>query len=145
MAREDACRPVGCGAAVSENGVSPRSVAGTPQSGIRQLEHEYLWGDRFEYLCVCSDPSVSREVDAWEVRPTDVPFQVDTNPAGVRHFLERPERGKVRVVFSTYQSAPVVARAMRGRAAFNLGIFDERARRQDHIESAFAFAWTISG
>ena len=46
------------------------------------------WGDRFEYLCVCSDPPVSAEQDALQVRSTDVPFHVDTDPSPVRRFLD---------------------------------------------------------
>ena len=83
------------------------------------------WGDRFEYLCVCSDPTVSAEQDAITIRSTDVSFHVDTDPAIVRRFLNRPATDGVRVVFSTYQSAPVVARGFRGLAPFDLGIFDE--------------------
>ena len=71
--------------------------------------------------------------------PPHVPFEVDTNPAQVRRFLERPHRGEVRVVFSTYQSAPIVARAMRRGTAFDVGIFDEAHKTTGPHNSMFAF------
>ena len=97
------------------------------------------WGDRFEYLCVCSDPTVSAEQDAIAIRSTDVPFHVDTDPTVVRRFLNRPATGGVRVVFSTYQSAPIVARGLRGLAPFDLGIFDEAHKTTGVPGSTFAF------
>jgi predicted helicase len=98
------------------------------------------WGDRFEYLCVCSDPTVSAEQDAIAILSTDVPFHVDTDPAIVRRFLNRPATGGVRVVFSTYQSAPVVARGVRGLSPFDLGTFDEAHKTTGLPGGAFAFA-----
>ena len=97
------------------------------------------WGDRFEYLCVCSDPSVSAEQDAITIHSTDVPFHVDTDPAIVRKFLGRPKKDAVRVVFSTYQSAPVVAEGLRGLPPFDLAIFDEAHKTTGLESSVFAF------
>jgi superfamily II DNA or RNA helicase len=98
------------------------------------------WGDRFEYLCVCSDPTVSAEQDAIAILSTDVPFHVDTDPAIVRRFLNHPATGGVRVVLSTYQSAPVVAKGVQGLAPFDLGIFDEAHKTTGVVEGTFAFA-----
>ena len=98
------------------------------------------WGDRFEYLCVCSDPSVSADQDANVVRSTDVPFHVDTDPAVVRRFLDRSPTQTVRVVFSTYQSAPVVAAGAAGLPAFDVGIFDEAHKTTGPSDGVFAFA-----
>ena len=101
--------------------------------------HNTNWGNRFEYLCVCSDPSVSAEQDALQLRSTDVPFRVDTDPDVVRQFLNRPQGDAVRVVFSTYQSAPVVARGTAGLPSFDLGIFDEAHKTTGPHGSSFAF------
>jgi predicted helicase len=46
----------------------------------------------------------------------------------------------VRVVFSTYQSAPVVATGLRGLAPFDLGIFDEAHKTTGLSAGTFAFA-----
>jgi predicted helicase len=43
--------------------------------------HHTSWGGRYEYLRVCSDPTVSAEQDAIVIRSTDLPFHVDTDPA----------------------------------------------------------------
>jgi predicted helicase len=84
---------------------------------LKQLLGEWSqqtqWGDRFEYLCVCSDKDAVTRNDAIHLRPTEVPFPVDTDPAVVRGFLDRPSTGSVRVVFSTYHSATVVAEGVR--------------------------------
>jgi superfamily II DNA or RNA helicase len=102
--------------------------------------HHTSWGDRFEYLCVCSDPSVSAEQDAIAIRSTDVPFHVDTDPGIVRRFLNRPATDAVRVVFSTYQSAPVVAKGLQGLWPFDLGIFDEAHKTAGLVGGTFALA-----
>lgn len=94
---------------------------------VRQTLHEWLhetnWAD-LQYRCVCSDPTVLPEEDALVVRQADLDFKVTTEIAAVRRFLQQPSTG-VRIVFSTYQSSEVVATAMAGMAAFDLGIFDE--------------------
>ena len=107
---------------------------------LGEWSHHTSWGDHFEYLCVCSDPTVSAEQDAISIRSTDVPFHVDTDPAIVRRFLNRPATDGVRVVFSTYQSAPVVAKGLRGLAPFDLGIFDEAHKTTGLLRGTFAFA-----
>lgn len=84
------------------------------------------WGKRFRYLCVCSDPAISAEVDRWEINPTDAHFRVNTDPAVVRDFLTRNDgEDIVRVVFSTYQSAKKVADGLPRGFRFDVGLFDE--------------------
>ena len=85
-----------------------------------------VWGARFRYLCVCSQSSVSAEVDRWELCPTDVHFPVTTDPGIVRKFLEQNlAESTVRVVFSTYQSARKVAEGLPDGFRFDVGVFDE--------------------
>ena len=102
--------------------------------------HHTAWAGRYEYLCVCSDPTVSAAQDAIAIRSTDVPFHVDTDPAVVRRFLNRPATESVRVVFSTYQSTPVVAKGLHGLAPFDLGIFDEAHKTAGPSSGTFALA-----
>jgi len=110
---------------------------------LKQLLSEWsqqtLWGDRFEYLCVCSDKAVTRD-DAICLRTTELPFPVDTDPAVVRRFLDRPSTGSVRVVFSTYHSSTVVAEGMRGLSPFDVGIFDEAHKTTGESDATFALA-----
>jgi superfamily II DNA or RNA helicase len=107
---------------------------------LADWSRDTVWGDRFEYLCVCSDPSVSQAADQWTLRSTEAPFPVQTQPKVVRTFLSRPARGKVRVVFSTYQSAPIVAKGMPRCCTFDLAIFDEAHKTAGPHRGTFAFA-----
>lgn len=85
-----------------------------------------IWGERFRYLCVCSQPSVSAEVDRWELSPTDVHFPVTTDPVVVRRFLKHDsDKDITRVIFSTYQSAKKVAEGLPRGFRFDVGLFDE--------------------
>ncbi len=85
-----------------------------------------IWGENFRYLCVCSQPAVSAEVDRWELSPTDVHFPVMTDPAVVRSFLEHDsDKDITRVIFSTYQSAKKVAEGLPRGFRFDVGLFDE--------------------
>jgi predicted helicase len=59
-----------------------------------------------------------------QIDPTDIDFRVDTDPDIVKRFLASP-RERVKVVFSTYQSSPVVGQAMGNLKPFDVAIFDE--------------------
>jgi superfamily II DNA or RNA helicase len=97
------------------------------------------WGNDFTYLCVCSDPTVlARDAnDPIRLDPTDIEFRVDTDPNEVRRFIERETPG-VKVVFSTYQSSPVVSQGVRGLAAFDVAIFDEAHKTTGRPGDLFA-------
>jgi predicted helicase len=84
---------------------------------LHQWLHETSW-PKLGYLCVCSDPTVAEDIDAPAVTQADLDFEVSTNPATVRDFLDAPFNGP-KVVFSTYQSAAVVGRAMRAGEQFD--------------------------
>ena len=99
---------------------------------VRQLLHEWLretaW-DKFTFMCVCSDSTVAKGVDDLIVPPADLDFLVTTESAVVNQFLSKPFGG-IKIVFSTYQSAHVVAEGMPVGAdgilqPFDLGVFDE--------------------
>src|SRR6516225_10230723 len=84
------------------------------------------WGRYFTYKCVCSDPTVTaRDTnDPIHLDATDLEFRVDTSPDEVRRFIEQDTQA-VKVVFSTYQSSPVVSQGVRGLPPFDVAIFDE--------------------
>jgi predicted helicase len=96
------------------------------QQTLDEWSRHNNWGKDFAYLCVCSDPTVAaRDAnDPVRLDATDLEFHVDTNPDEVRRFIERETPG-VKVVFSTYQSSWVVSQGVRGRAPFDIAIFDE--------------------
>jgi superfamily II DNA or RNA helicase len=93
---------------------------------LRQTLHEWLKETSLDlaYLCVCSDPSVKADADEIATPQSDLDFEVSTDSATVRRFLDAPFKG-TKVIFSTYQSASVVGEAIKKGEAFDLGIFDE--------------------
>ena len=98
------------------------------------------WGKRFRYLCVCSDASVDRpakDADEYALNQTDLEFTVTTDAKEVKKFLGLNKDG-VNVIFSTYQSAEVVAQGLKGQTV-DLGIFDEAHKTTGDKEGLFAF------
>lgn len=114
---------------------------------VRQLLHEWLretsW-ERFSFMCVCSDPTVVKGADDLVVHQADLDFPVTTDCTVVHQYLEKPFTG-TRIVFSTYQSAQVVAEGMPLDAngqhiPFDLGIFDEAHKTASRDGTRFSFA-----
>lgn len=105
---------------------------------LKEWVNQTQW-PHFDYLCVCSDPTVSRGEDELVIRPTELEFSVSTEPRQVRQFLQRPYNG-VKIIFSTYQSAEVVAKGMRRGDAFDLAIFDEAHKTAGRDGTQFSFA-----
>ena len=97
------------------------------------------WGERFHYLCVCSDDSVDREAqqDGYTYKQEDLEFSVTTDAKEVKKFLGKNKDG-VNVIFSTYQSAEVVAEGLKGKTV-DLGIFDEAHKTTGDKKGLFAF------
>lgn len=114
---------------------------------VRQLLHEWLretsW-EQLSFMCVCSDPTVAKGADDLVVHQADLDFPVTTDSAIVRQYLDKPFSG-TRIVFSTYQSAQVVAEGMPldpsgQRIPFDLGIFDEAHKTASRDGTRFSFA-----
>jgi len=97
------------------------------------------WGDRFRYLCVCSDASADRSAkeDEYALKQSDLEFPVTTDANQVKAFAAGNKTG-VNVIFSTYQSAEVVAAGLKGQA-IDLGIFDEAHKTTGPKDGLFAF------
>jgi superfamily II DNA or RNA helicase len=97
------------------------------------------WGERFRYLCVCSDASVDRSAkeDEYALKQSDLEFSVTTDAKVVKDFVS-DNRSGVNVIFSTYQSAEVVAEGLKGQTV-DLGIFDEAHKTTGDKEGLFAF------
>ena len=108
---------------------------------MRQTLHEWLretrWTD-VDAIAVCSDPTVAAKTDEVVLRRNEVNFPVMTNPAAVGRFLQRETPRKI--VFSTYQSAPVLADAT--RHPFDFGVFDEAHRTAGRDGKLFSYALT---
>ena len=108
---------------------------------VRQTLHEWLkqtkW-ENYSYLCVCSDPSVKGS-DEVIVKQSELDFPVTTNREEVARYLNTDTKGP-HIVFSTYQSAQVVAEGMSGSFKFDLAIFDEAHKTAGREGTRFAFA-----
>lgn len=75
-----------------------------------------------DYLCVCSDDSVSDGVDEAIVRAEELGAPVTTRPEVIDSFLNRGEGA--RVIFSTYQSMPLIV----ADEPIDLAVIDEAHR-----------------
>ena len=92
---------------------------------------------QFDALCVCSDQTVNRrEEDEAISLVSDLPFPVSNDVAEIAHFLIRD---KDQVIFSTYQSSPLIAQAQKNSDAphFDLVIADEAHRCAGKSDSPF--------
>lgn len=108
------------------------------QQTLREWSEQTAWGDRFSYICICSDKSVAGE-DAMATDTTEMEFPVRTDPKIVRQFLQQKSRG-VKVIFSTYQSSPIVGKGTKGLAPIDVAILDEAHKTTGLSGSAFGFA-----
>ena len=118
---------------------------------IRQTLGEWVDQARvpFSYLCVCSDITVSDNIDQDEaiLLPSDVDVPVTTDPAEIKRFLETAASGK-RVIFCTYQSLDVLSEGCSRvkNFQFDLTIFDEAHRTAGLRDSGlFSLAHDDSG
>ena len=108
------------------------------QQTLGEWSKHHTFTPGFRYLCVCSDQTVGLRNDALEVRPSDVEFRIDTDPEEVARFLAHPT-DDVKVIFSTYQSSPVVGAGATGYT-FDVGIFDEAHKTTGREGGAFSYA-----
>ncbi len=108
------------------------------QQTLLEWSKNNSWGNRFSFICVCSDPTVKAN-DEIEIDPTDIDFKVDTDPELVKEFLNQKNE-KVKVVFSTYQSSKIVGEANKGLSPFDFAIFDEAHKTTGPKGGVFAYA-----
>ena len=106
------------------------------------------WADQakfpFSYLCVCSDKTVSSDLDDGDISTSELNVPVTTTPSEIIDFIKTKTNSK-KYVFSTYQSLQVVAEAMSytNNFTFDLIIFDEAHRTAGAKETQlFGFALT---
>jgi len=91
----------------------------------------------FAFLPVCSDSSVVKGTDVAEITASELSYPSTTDPAQIAKFLKR--RGN-KVVFSTYQSSPQIAKAMKKHKLpkFDLIIADEAHRCAGKVSSHYS-------
>jgi superfamily II DNA or RNA helicase len=93
----------------------------------------------FKWLCVCSDESVAKQdrtEDSWFTHVSDIGVPVTGDVKEIKSFL-RSDGAKV--VFSTYQSSPLIAEAQQDRKipAFDIAFADEAHRCAGNVSEAF--------
>lgn len=93
----------------------------------------------FNWICVCSDQSVARQYktgDEWTDHVSEIGVPVTSNPIEIKQFLLANKEG---VVFSTYQSSPLVAEAQQNLDIpfFDIAFADEAHRCAGKVSSAF--------
>lgn len=107
---------------------------------LSQTLHEWTLAANqpFDVLCVCSDDTVGKRGGDEAIHcVADLAFPVTSDTAEIRKFLKRDG---AKVVFSTYQSSPLVAEAQADDSvqAFDLAIADEAHRCAGKAGSDFS-------
>ena len=96
-------------------------------------------GESFNWICVCSDKSVAnqdRTVDEWVKHVSELGIPVTSETEEIKQFLRTNEEG---VVFSTYQSSPLIAEAQHDTdiPSFDIAFADEAHRCAGKVSTAF--------
>lgn len=104
---------------------------------LAQWMTEHTWSAGVRVLCVCSDTTVAENDDV-AILPTDMIHPVTTQVDDVRKFLGQATDAQATIVFSTYQSSPVVGEGCPVGFHFDLGVFDE-AHRTAGVEGLFSY------
>ena len=93
------------------------------QQTLKVWTREYLIaGIKPDWLCVCSDQTVSDDQDDFVSNIYELGIDVTTDKNEIKKFLK--SKGNTKVVFTTYQSGKVTAAGAKG-CTFDLGIMDE--------------------
>jgi superfamily II DNA or RNA helicase len=126
---------------VKERIAAQRTVVLVPSLGlISQILHEWTFASRapFQVLCVCSDQTVGMRGEDEAIHSVaDLAFPVTSAVDEVTRFLAGDGD---RVIFSTYQSSPVIAGAQveSDIPPFDLVVADEAHRCAGNASSDFA-------
>ena len=126
---------------IKESLSSASTLVLLPSLGLlSQTLHEWTLAANqpFDVLCVCSDDTVGKRGGDEAVHSVaDLAFPVTSNIVDITDFLKREG---VRVIFSTYQSSPLVAEAQTDLSVhpFDLVIADEAHRCAGKVGSDFS-------
>ncbi len=94
----------------------------------------------FTYLCVCSDSTVSGEIDNGDISLADFNVPVTTDPNLINKYVSTAS-DKPKIIFSTYQSLDVLSKGVK-KFEFDITIFDE-AHRTAGAKSSGLFALAL--
>ena len=125
---------------VKERLKAKRTLVLVPSLGLlSQILNDWTFAarERFDSLCVCSDQTVNRrEEDEAISLVSDLPFPVSSSVGEIAHFSKRDQD---QVIFSRYQSSPLIVKAQKNHEApqFDLVIADEAHRCAGKGDSVF--------
>jgi predicted helicase len=125
---------------VKERLKAKRTLVLVPSLGLlSQILSDWTFAARepFDALCVCSDQTVNKDEEDEPISfISDLPFPVSSDVTEIAHFLKQVSN---QVVFSTYQSSPLIAEAQKNNDAphFDLVIADEAHRCAGKSDSPF--------
>ena len=126
---------------IKENLSSNSTLVLLPSLGLlSQTLHEWTLAANqpFDVLCICSDDTVGKKGGDEAIHAiADLAFPVTSDTEEIRKFLKRDGP---KVVFSTYQSSPLVAEAQADASIqpFDLAIADEAHRCAGKVGSDFS-------
>ena len=93
------------------------------QQTLKVWTREYLIaGIKPDWLCVCSDQTVSDDQDDFVSNIYELGIDVTTDKNEIKKFLK--SKANTKIVFTTYQSGKVTAQGAKG-FTFDLGVMDE--------------------
>jgi predicted helicase len=125
---------------VKERLKAKRTLVLVPSLGLlSQILNEWTFAARkpFGALCVCSDQTVSRRDEDEAISlAADLPFPVSNDVGEIAEFLKGD---RDRVIFSSYQSSPLIAQAQKRPDVprFDLVIADEAHRCAGKSDTVF--------
>lgn len=126
---------------IKENLKAKKTLVLVPSLALlRQIKNDWTSqrGTEFDYVCVCSEKDIDNDrEDTIEIKPSEIGGPVNTDFKRIASFLNQD---KEIVIFSTYQSIEVIARAIKltSNWSFDLIISDEAHRTSGSVaKSAF--------
>ena len=107
------------------------------QQTLKVWTREYLLaGINPDWMCVCSDKTVSDDQDDFVTSIADLGIDVTTDKSEIKKFLKTKSKNS-KIIFTTYQSGKVTAQGAKG-FTFDLGIMDEAHKTVGHGEKPMA-------
>ncbi len=101
------------------------------QQTLKVWTREFLSHDiNPDWLCVCSDKSVSEDLDDFVDSSSEMGFHVTTDVNEVSDWL-KSKNNQIKIIFTTYHSSLVMANGSKN-IVFDLAIFDEAHKTVGH-------------